>query len=211
MNGQPAFASAFGTNFTGWGDSWVDLNNDGNLDLVLANGAIPVTNLARDAGPVQVLENVPGGFADATSLVGLAGLPRVNGRGVAAADYDNDGHMDVAINSVGGKLILLRGTGGSGHWLEVKLPRFAPGAVVTVTLPDGRKLVQEVHAGSSYLSSEDPRVHFGLGAGDEGARADGALPGREGDAAGRRRRRPDRQRCPSVLTGSGAGGRSCRT
>ncbi len=83
-------------------------------------------------------------------------LPRFNGRGVAAADFDNDGHMDVAINSVGGRLVLLRGTGGSGHWLEVKLPRFAPGAVVTAVLPDGRRLVQEVHAGSSYLSSEDP-------------------------------------------------------
>ena len=46
---------------------------------------------------------------------------------------------------------------------EVKLPRFAPGAVVTATLPGGKKLVREVHAGSSYLSSEDPRVHFGLG------------------------------------------------
>ena len=71
--------------------------------------------------------------------------------------------MDLAVNSIGGKLILLRSTGGSGHWLEVRLPRFAPGAVVTATLPDGRKLVHEVHAGSSYLSSEDPRVHFGLG------------------------------------------------
>jgi hypothetical protein len=50
-----------------------------------------------------------------------------------------------------------------GRWLEVTLPRFAPGAVVTATLPDGRRLVREVHAGSSYLSSEDPRVHFGLG------------------------------------------------
>ena len=45
----------------------------------------------------------------------------------------------------------------------MRLPRFAPGAVVTAVLPDGRRLVQEVHAGSSYLSSEDPRVHFGLG------------------------------------------------
>ena len=53
--------------------------------------------------------------------------------------------------------------GGSGHWLEVKLPRFAPGAIVTAVLPDGRRLVREVLAGSSYLSSEDPRVHFGLG------------------------------------------------
>ena len=160
---RPLLATAIGTNDTGWGDSWVDLNNDGRPDLVVANGAIPVTNLAKDAGPVQVLENVPAGFVDATSLVGLGKLPRVNGRGVAAADFDNDGHLDLAVNSIGGKLILLRSTGGTGHWLEVKLPRFAPGAVVTVTLPDGRRLVQEVHAGSSYLSSEDPRLHFGLG------------------------------------------------
>jgi hypothetical protein len=160
---RPLLATAIGTNDTGWGDSWVDLNNDGRPDLVVANGAIPVTNLAKDAGPVRVLENVPAGFVDATSLVGLGKLPRVNGRGVAAADFDNDGHVDLAVNSIGGKLILLRSTGGTGHWLEVKLPRFAPGAVVTVTLPDGRRLVQEVHAGSSYLSSEDPRLHFGLG------------------------------------------------
>lgn len=162
-NAQPDFAPAFGANFTGWGVSWLDLDLDGNLDLVLANGGIPVTNLARDAGPVQVLENLGGTFADATALVGVDRLRSLNGRGVAAADFDNDGHLDVAINSVGGKLVLLRGTGGTGHWLEVKLPRFAPGAIVTATLPDGRRLVREVHAGSSYLSSEDPRVHFGLG------------------------------------------------
>jgi ASPIC and UnbV/FG-GAP-like repeat len=162
-NAQPSFATAFGTNLTGWGDSWVDLNLDGHLDLVLANGEIPVKNLTKDARPMQVLERVPSGFVDAAALVGADKLPKVNGRGVAAADFDNDGHMDLAVNTVGGKLMLLRSTGGTGHWLEVKLPQFAPGAVVTVTLPGGRKLVQEVHAGSSYLSSEDPRVHFGLG------------------------------------------------
>ncbi|HET8785984.1 MAG TPA: CRTAC1 family protein, partial [Candidatus Limnocylindrales bacterium] len=160
-NARPLFATAFGTNDTGWGDSWVDLNNDGRLDLVVANGAIPVTDLARDAGPIQVLENLPAGFVNASSLVGR--LPRVNGRGVAAADFDNDGRVDLAVSSIGGKLILLRATGGAGHWLEVRLPRFAPGATVTAILPDGSRLVREVHAGSSYLSSEDPRVHFGLG------------------------------------------------
>ncbi len=160
---QRLFVTAFGTNDTGWGDSWVDLANDGKLDLVVANGAIPITNLKKDAGPIQVMENIKGGFVNATSLVGLDRLPPVNGRGVAAADFDNDGHVDLAVNSIGGRLILLRGTGGSGHWLEVTLPRFAFGAVVTATLPDGRRLVREVHAGSSYLSSEDPRVHFGLG------------------------------------------------
>src|SRR5204862_5743269 len=127
---------------TGWGDSWVDLNNDAKLDLVVANGGIPVTNLAKDAGPMQVLENVGGGFVEADSLVGLAKLPRVNGRGVAAADFDNDGHVDLAVSSIGEQLILLRGTGGTGHWLEVALPRVAPGAVVPATLPDGRRHVR---------------------------------------------------------------------
>jgi hypothetical protein len=69
----------------------------------------------------------------------------------------------VAVNSIGGKLMLLRTSGARGHWLEVKLGAFAPGARVTAVLPDGRRLVREVQAGSSYLSSEDPRVHFGLG------------------------------------------------
>ena len=69
----------------------------------------------------------------------------------------------MAINSINGRLILLRNTGASGHWLEVKLGAFSPGAEVSVTLPGGRKLVRELHAGGSYLSSEDPRAHFGLG------------------------------------------------
>ncbi len=163
-NARGVFAHALGTTGTGWGDSWVDLANNGRQDLVLANGAIPVTNLKKDAAPIQVLENLGGGrFADASAAVGLHPGPLVNGRGLAAADYDNDGRVDIAVNSIGGKLILLHNTGASGHWLEVKLARFAPGAVVTAVLPDGRRLVREVQAGSSYLSSEDPRVHFGLG------------------------------------------------
>jgi Na+-translocating ferredoxin:NAD+ oxidoreductase RnfD subunit len=166
---RPNFVAALGTSYTGWGVSWTDIDLDGNLDLILANGSIPVLNLKKDAQRIQVLENLtgegrPGEFADAGALVGLPAGQRVNGRGLAAADYDNDGDVDFAINSINGRLILLRNTGASGHWLEVKLGAFAPGAEVTVTLPGGRKLVRELHAGSSYLSSEDPRVHFGLGA-----------------------------------------------
>lgn len=162
------FAAGLGKSFTGWGVSWIDLDLDGNLDLVLANGAIPVMSLARDAQRVQALENLtgqgrPGEFADAGGLVGLSQSRRVNGRGLAAADCDNDGDVDVAINSIGGRLVLLRNAGATGHWLEVKLSTFSPGAEVTAVLPDGRRLVREVQAGSSYLSSEDPRVHFGLG------------------------------------------------
>ena len=163
-DGRPGFAAAFGRSFTGWGASWADLDLDGDPDLVLANGSIPVTNLARDAQPIQVLENraaqgAPRQFVAAATT----GLPRVVGRGLAVADYDNDGRLDVALNSVGGRLILLRGTAADGNWLEVSLVGFHPGARVTAILPDGRRLVREVQAGGSYLSSEDPRVHFGLG------------------------------------------------
>ena len=166
---RAGFATSFGHTFTGWGVSWVDLDLDTDLDLVLTNGAIPVTKLAKNAQPIQVLENqgsTPGGapqFTDGTALVGALQLPRIVGRGLAAADFDNDGRMDIAINPIGGRLQLLHSTGAQGHWLEVRLTGFSPGAEVTATLADGRRLVREVQAGSSYLSSNDPRVHFGLG------------------------------------------------
>src|SRR5579859_5711041 len=141
----PVFARAVGRDGTGWGDSWVDLANNGRLDLVLANGAIPITNLKRDAGPVQVLENLGGGaFADASRAVGLDPGPLVNGRGLAAADYDNDGRVDIAINSIGGKLILLHNTGAKGHWLEVRLVGFAAGARLVATLSNGEHDVRQV-------------------------------------------------------------------
>ena len=156
---RKAFTPLIGSR-TGWGDSWVDLNNDGKLDLVLTSGAIPITNLAKDAGPLQVLTQGANGSFSAANLLRTL---RTNGRGLAAADYDNDGRVDIAINSIGGKLILLHNTSRGGHWLDVQVEPFSPGAVVTLVGVDGRQ-VREIHAGSSYLSSEDPRVHFGLGA-----------------------------------------------
>ena len=167
-NARSDFAAAFGSSFAGWGASWVDLNRDGNLDLVLANGDIPITKLTADARPVQVLENLTGQglaeqFADASKLPGLLDIAGLNGRGLAAADFNNDGNIDIAINSIGGPLVLLKNTNTSGHWLEVSLTGFHPNAIVTAVLPDGRRLVRELQAGSSYLSSEDPRAFFGLG------------------------------------------------
>jgi FG-GAP-like repeat/ASPIC and UnbV len=175
VGGQPAFtdvrrgfAAAFGRTFTGWGTAWVDLDRDTDLDLVLANGAIPVTNLAKDAEPIQVLENrtaqgMPGQFVDGSGLVGAGRLPSAVGRGLVVGDFGNDGEPDIAVNTVGGRLQLLRPTGGQGHWLDVRLTRFSPGAAVTAVLPDGQRLVRQEQVGSSYLSSQDPRLLFGLG------------------------------------------------
>ena len=179
---------------------------------MLAAGAIPVTNLAKDAGPLQVLaQRADGTFADAGVVRDL----RTNGRGVAAADYDDDGRVDLAVNTIGGKLILLHNTSKAGHWLEVQVHPFAPGAVVTVVGVDGRRQVREVRAGSSYLSSEDPRVHFGLGAARTVRELDRALPGWDRQAPARPRRRP-RRNGRELASGSNArsspagGARACR-
>jgi hypothetical protein len=161
---RPDFAPALDTTLAGWGASWADLDLDGTLDLALANGAVPVTDLRMDAEPVKVLAERGGKIADVSAGVGLGAAPELNGRGLAAADYDNDGDLDLAVASIAGPLVLLRNSGAAGHWLEVDVRPFAPGATVTAVLADGRRLVREVKAGSSYLSSEDPRVHLGLGA-----------------------------------------------
>ena len=153
---------------TGWGVSWGDLDLDTDLDLMLVNGDIPVTNLRADGRRIQAFGNLTaqgrtGEFTDLGARVGLDELGRFVARGSAMADYDNDGDLDVAINSIGEPLVLLENTGVVGNWLEVDLTGFHPGALITAVLPGGRRLVREVHAGSSYLSSEDPRSHFGLG------------------------------------------------
>ena len=157
---RPGFSQALGQRSTGWGASFVDLDLDGTLELAVANGAIPVTSLARDAERLQLVATA-GGRA---RLLDVGDVPARNGRGLAAADDDNDGDLDRAVGTVGGRLQLLRNDGAAGHWLEVALPRFAPGTRVTAVLPDGRRLTRIARAGSSYLSSEDPRLHFGLGA-----------------------------------------------
>ena len=111
-----------------------------------------------------MLENLGHGrFTNASGIVAGQGLPKIIGRGLAAADFDNNGRMGVAINTIGGPLVLLEDEGPVGHWLEVSLKGFQAGAVLTATLPNGHTDIEELHDGSSYLSSEDPRAHFGLG------------------------------------------------
>ena len=117
------FAKALDRKATvGWGDSFVDFANNGNLDLILANGAIPVTSLKNDTEPIQVIQGLGGGrFTNASGIIDKHGLPKIIGRGLAAADFDNNGRMGIAINTIGGPLVLLEDTGPVGHWLEVSL------------------------------------------------------------------------------------------
>lgn len=75
----------------------------------------------------------------------------------------DDGDLDIAINTIGGVPALLQNNHAPGNWLQIQLNGFYPGAVVEVELPDGRILRREWHVGSSYLASEDTRLHVGLG------------------------------------------------
>ncbi|MCS6826889.1 MAG: ScyD/ScyE family protein [Caldilinea sp.] len=165
--------SGLGNGMTGWGTHLVDLDNDTDRDLLIVNGRVPVTNLETDPELVRYYRNRtwsldgpsdrPGHFIEWTQQVGLKELGPLLGRGSALADFDNDGAPDIAINQIAGDLVLLKSSGAAGAWLQVDLGGVYPGAQITVELPDGRQLVGEVHVGSSYLASEDPRLHFGLG------------------------------------------------
>jgi hypothetical protein len=161
----------------GFGCDFLDLDNDGWLDFVLVNGHI-LDNIAEIqtnltfAQPGQVFRNRSGRLHNLTRETGDAlGRPRV-GRGLASLDYDRDGDLDLVISANGGKAELLRNDGGSRNaWIDLRLVgvdsnRDGVGTRVRLEL-DGRPLVEELRAGSSYLSQNELALHIGLGGAPE--------------------------------------------
>jgi hypothetical protein len=170
------FAGGIGVNtrWLGWGVGFLDLDNDGWLDLFLVNGHVypEVERLKTEAGYKQrkvVYRNLgTGRFQDVTERLGPPVTTPKAGRGAAFADLDNDGDIDVLVNNVHDTpdLFTLDAPAGA-HWLILKLVgtrsnRSAIGARVRLATAAGRQ-VQEVRGGGSYYSQNDQRVHFGLG------------------------------------------------
>jgi enediyne biosynthesis protein E4 len=157
-----------------WGTGFVDLDNDGWDDILIANGHVypqvdTIAEGARYREPIFLhLNKHDGTFEDASGPSGLADLPLASRRGVAFGDVWNDGAIDVLILNVGEPPTLLRNHLNNGnHWVEFKLlgtksNRASIGARLTI---HSGKLTQfnEVRGGSSYLSQNDLRLHFGLG------------------------------------------------
>jgi hypothetical protein len=158
-----------------WGTAFVDLDNDGWLDLIGVNGHVypqvdTLSSGARYKEPKVLSMNLGDGtFCDASEQAGPALMePRVS-RGLAVGDLFNDGNMDVVVEDLTGAPMILRNAGVPGrHWVSFELAgtksnRLAIGARVKITA-GGMTQTEEIHSGGSYLSQNDLRVHFGLGA-----------------------------------------------
>ncbi|GAC1665032.1 MAG: CRTAC1 family protein [Candidatus Acidiferrum sp.] len=157
-----------------WGDAFVDLDNDGWLDLITVNGHVypqvdtqPSGSRYREPKLLQ-LNQKDGTFCDASDQAGPAMLePRVS-RGLAVGDIFNDGNMDVVVEDLVGSPMVLRNLGVPGrHWVSFELAgtksnRLAIGAKIKI-VAGGMTQTDEIHSGGSYLSQNDLRVHFGLG------------------------------------------------
>jgi enediyne biosynthesis protein E4 len=163
---------------TGFGTGWLDVDNDGWLDLLSVNGAVTqiLEGVARNEPfplkqPKQLLRNLGNGrFEDATKQAGaFLAIPEVS-RGAAFGDIDNDGDTDVVIgNDAGPVRLLINNVGSAKHWVGLRLVtragkgRDAVGARVEITRADGRTIWRRSRADGSYASANDPRVLVGLG------------------------------------------------
>ena len=158
---------------TGWGVGLFDLDNDGFKDLFTANSHFPALDayLGRPpALPNSVFRNRGDGrFEDVSGTAGADFQAAGQYRGVAFADFDNDGRVDAVVSNIDGPARLFRNvTPQAGHWLAVKLTgtrsnRDGIGARVAVTLSGGRTLYNHCTTSVGYASSSEPLVRFGLG------------------------------------------------
>jgi hypothetical protein len=157
--------------------AFVDADNDGWPDLAVTNGHVLAEIDKTDRGqsfpqPSQILRNVGGRFEDVSSGAGPDITRPIVGRGLAVGDYDGDGREDLLIvDDEGAPLLLHNDSPPGNHWISLRSERRpggspAVGALVTL-VASGRNRIAEERASGSYLSSNAPGVHFGLGTTDK--------------------------------------------
>ena len=161
--------------FVGWGDGFVDYDNDGWKDVMMINGHVYPQVDQHDWGttfaerPLLFHNERNGKFEYVPPVKGSGLATLTSGRGAAFGDLFNNGKVDVVISPIDGPPVLLKNVDPDHHhWVELKLvgglksPRDAMGATVYLTANNVRQR-EDVISGGSYISSNDQRPHFGLG------------------------------------------------
>ena len=161
------------TQYLGWGIQFLDVDNDGRKDIVMADGHVypevergPLNYKYRQ--PRLLYWNAGGGkFRDMSNSAGSGISEAWASRGLAVGDLGNDGSLEIVINNLDAPPSLLKNFGTKKNWLMVrcvgtKANRDAVGARVYVYV-GARRISGEIQTGASYLSQNDPRVHIGLG------------------------------------------------
>jgi len=168
--GAETGVSQVNAQYVSWGTGIYDFDNDGLLDILIFHGGL-IHLIPQEHTLFRGMGN--GKFADVSREAGPVLSERTTARGACFADYDNDGKVDAFEVNLGAKGTLLHnvsqnGSGNTGHWLSIKLVgtksnRDGIGARVEVFAAGKRHTAERV-AGSGYLSQDDGRLHFGLGA-----------------------------------------------
>jgi hypothetical protein len=158
--------SAASAQYVSWGSGVYDFDNDGLLDVLIFHGGL-IHMVPQEHSVFRGMGD--GKFADVSRTAGPVLDVKTVARGACFADYDNDGKVDAFVVNLGGPATLLHNVSGSNsHWIEIKLNgrksnRDGIGARVEI-VSGGRKQIAERVAGAGYLSQNDGRIHFGLGA-----------------------------------------------
>ncbi len=178
----------------GWGVAFVDVNDDGLRDLVIANGHVYPEVEGKQLGdtylqPTVLFANQGGGkFKDVGAESGPAFATPRSARGLAVGDLDGDGRPEIVLVNMNARPSLLKNSGPQGHYLNVLLTgtksnRSAIGARVTMTA-GGRKQIDEVMSGGSYYSQNSLTLHFGLGEAAEVSKVEVRWPSGLGETMG---------------------------
>jgi hypothetical protein len=164
--GAETGVSQVNAQYVSWGTGIYDFDNDGRLDILIFHGGL-IHLYPQEHTLFRGMGN--GKFEDVSREAGAVLSERTTARGACFADYDNDGKVDAFVVNLGGKGTLLHNVStDAGHWIEIKLKgtksnRDGIGARVEVFAAGKRHTAERV-AGSGYLSQDDDRLHFGLGA-----------------------------------------------
>jgi enediyne biosynthesis protein E4 len=157
--------AAMTAQYVGWGCNFLDFDNNGTLDIFIANGDAHhlvgwESLLLKNSGEAT--------FTDARDEAGAFFDAKIRARGSVVLDFDNDGRLDLLVSAMGDRTFLLRNRGEYGHnWIKLDLEgtrsnRDGFGSRILLT-SEGQQWAAEAKCPTSFLSSSDPRVHFGLG------------------------------------------------